>query len=465
VHWSGDPTEFAWVAPVVLNTQIQLSSDAWFAALDASTQPIVYEPPNYDTSAGCALAGCGNSGSNSSASGTVQVVRSSVVGPYETVTVHASDPGGLPAWLRAHGYAVPDAIAPIAADYAAQGFDFVALRLRPNCSVNAMRPIRLVMPGVVPSIPLRMMAAGTGRLVGITLWVLGEGRYAPQNYPSAELDDSKLVWQKNGNKSNYASLATDLMAQQGGRTWILDSADYTSAGSASHRPTPYLIESYAKLCNGETPSGTSLSPDSSVPAPCGVGVPDAAIPGDGEAGHPDGGVGGTRDSGMDTGGGDSGAEEAGLDAEAGPEAGEDGGVEAGENAADAEVDAVDGGVSEQDAGSTGAELSTCGDSTSDDLAVGLKDFSPSYVFVTRFSANLTTYGLTDLHLTASTSQTPVTNAHQALAFSEDTANAPNRSAACASSHPHARLLARTPWALACAAAIALFFRRLSRRRK
>ena len=42
----------------------------------------------------------------------VQVVSQSVVGPYDTVTVRASQGEALGDWLRANGYAVPAAIQP-----------------------------------------------------------------------------------------------------------------------------------------------------------------------------------------------------------------------------------------------------------------------------------------------------------------------------------------------------------------
>jgi len=60
--------------------------------------------------------------------------------------------------------------------------------------VRAMRPVRVVTPGADPSLPLRMVAAGVGQSVGLTLYVLGEGRYQAQNFPNAIVDEKKLVW-------------------------------------------------------------------------------------------------------------------------------------------------------------------------------------------------------------------------------------------------------------------------------
>src|SRR5579871_832882 len=48
IKYSGNPREFAWVLPVKPGTQVQLSTDAWLAALDANTATII-EPPPFPT--------------------------------------------------------------------------------------------------------------------------------------------------------------------------------------------------------------------------------------------------------------------------------------------------------------------------------------------------------------------------------------------------------------------------------
>ena len=58
IRYAGDPKEFAWVLPVHPGAQVELSHDEWFAALDASTQPVVIEPSGVYGGGGCALAGC-----------------------------------------------------------------------------------------------------------------------------------------------------------------------------------------------------------------------------------------------------------------------------------------------------------------------------------------------------------------------------------------------------------------------
>jgi hypothetical protein len=116
IRYSGNPREFAWVLPVKPGATLEISNDAWFAALDASTQPVVTSPAYYGGGYGCSLTGC--SASESAAAGAdyanpgVQVLTDKVVGPYETVTLRATDPRALETWLDGHGYAIPPAIQP-----------------------------------------------------------------------------------------------------------------------------------------------------------------------------------------------------------------------------------------------------------------------------------------------------------------------------------------------------------------
>ena len=174
IEYSGNPQDFAWVLPVMAGAQVQLSHDQFFAALDALSRsghhrarPAVRR----GRSGGC---GCWASSSNSGAAlqrdagggSSVQVVSQSVVGPYDTVTLHSTDPNALYDWLDANSYAVPDSMRPVIDAYVAGGFDFLALRLAPGQGVQAMQPVRVVSPGAGLTLPLRMVAAGAGAQLG-----------------------------------------------------------------------------------------------------------------------------------------------------------------------------------------------------------------------------------------------------------------------------------------------------------
>ncbi len=247
IEYSGAPSDFAWVLPVHPGAQLQLSHDEFFAALDAMTTPVITGPtPNCGSSSNGPGFACGSSSSASgtatafspggagSGGGGVQVINQGVVGPYDTVTVRSTNPNALYDWLVANKYDVPSSTRPIVDAYVAEKFDFIALRLAPGQGVQAMQPVRVVTPGAGLSLPLRMVAAGAGANVGITLWVISDGRYQVQNFPNGTVDATKLVWEHVQNQSNYTSLAAQVMRGSGGRTWVTEFAQNLSlVGSPS----------------------------------------------------------------------------------------------------------------------------------------------------------------------------------------------------------------------------------------
>ena len=230
IRYSGDPGEFAWVLPIHGVVEVGLSADVLFASMDQLTatqilQPASSCPPPPD---------CGEDGDDSAptrgsfadggASGGVNVIKQENVGPYATVQLSATDPAALEQWLADNGYALPDDVKPTIAQYVNEHFDFLAMKLLPNQGVQAMRPVRITSPGAGLSMPLRMAAVGTGVSVGITIWVVSDGRYEPQNYPFFRIDDSELIWDFATSLSNYTTLRAAKAAQLEGKGWELESS-------------------------------------------------------------------------------------------------------------------------------------------------------------------------------------------------------------------------------------------------
>jgi hypothetical protein len=280
IQYSGDPQDFAWVLPVMAGAQVQLSHDQFFAALDALTDPVI-TGPDPQCGGGSPGIGCGSSSSSNagfaaagaSSGSSVQVLSQSVVGPYDTVTVHSTDPNALYDWLAANGYAVADSMHPVIDAYVAGGFDFLALRLAPGQGVQAMQPVRVVSPGASLTLPLRMVAAGVGAQVGVTLYVIGQGRYEAQNFPNATFDDSKLVWLHAQNISNYEPLAESIMQGDGGRTWLTEFSSGNGvgtldcAGATNFRGTQALASLYFSQCQCTGPVPVVDAGDGGAPDP------------------------------------------------------------------------------------------------------------------------------------------------------------------------------------------------------
>jgi hypothetical protein len=251
IEYDGDPSEFAWVLPVKRGARVELATDAWFETLDAATTATVVGPELHCAPApGVRGSGCGSVSdaavlgavaSDESVRGlpaeVVTVVHHGTVGPYETVTLATDTPGALNTWLDGHGYAVDADIQPIIDAYIAEDFDFIALRLQPGQGVRAMKPVRVVMEGASPTLPLRMVAAGTGASVGIKLFVITEGRFATKNFPGATLSEDELTWDHLTDESNFTALRKSALAADKGRTWLTAYAKPGALLSPVRNPT------------------------------------------------------------------------------------------------------------------------------------------------------------------------------------------------------------------------------------
>jgi hypothetical protein len=259
IQYSGPAQSFAWVLPIHGQVEVGLSSDVVFAALDQNTQTTIVAPnlppcPSNNCSCGGDLGGAGDFDASASPdAGAVQIISQQTVGPYDTVQLKSSDPAALATWLGANGYVIPTDVEPIVAAYVQEGFDFLALRLSPGQGVQAMRPVRVTSPGAGLSLPLRMVAAGTGTTVGITLWVVADGRYEPQNFASFVIAPSALVWDWSTQSSNYTTIRASREAQYKNAAWQIESSTDVS---------PYSIENQALYSGDYLPiPGTANSGD------------------------------------------------------------------------------------------------------------------------------------------------------------------------------------------------------------
>ncbi len=435
IRYSGDPREFAWVLPVINGAKLELANDEFFNALDRSTQPTVVAPNTFGGAAGCALTGCASDTASSEAAGApgvgeVQVLNQSVVGPYETVTLRATDDDALTNWLRDNSFTIPTSIEPTIAAYVAEGFDFIALRLRPQCSERSMQPVRVVSPGASPVLPLRMVAAGVGPQVGITLWVISEGRYEPQNFPHGLIEEADIRWDRFQGRSNYQALSEAKMAERNGYTWLVEYANNPQLPPPTGRYTPFqgqgqpsgrfggvvttigLTEAYYQQCKAYASSNPNRNP-STNPNPNNPTPPITPCPEDKDAGN--------QNQNQDQ---DSGSRE--QDSGAGDGGVSDGGAEAGDDDAGANAD---GGPTHIDAGSEpidpneDAGTSSNGDPCAylDDLNVAIEGLHRNDVWVTRLRSVLPVDALKtgDLRLQPSAEQKVVSHIHYARYFADD----------------------------------------------
>ncbi len=265
IEYSGNPQSFGWVLPIKGPVTVGLSSDVMFQAFEQATATTIVAP----TLPSCPSCTCANGFGSSSGGGAavaadagagVTVISQQTVGPYDTVQLQSTDPNALNNWLAANGYVVPNGFQPTIAAYVKEGFDFLALKLAPGQGVAAMRPVRVTTPGAGLSLPLRMVAAGTGATVGVTIWVVADGRYEPANMGQFTIDPAELVWDWNVNESNYATLRQTKEAAGAFAVWQIES---------SLQISPYQVEgpilsqsadtNYLPVDGGD--AGTTLTAD------------------------------------------------------------------------------------------------------------------------------------------------------------------------------------------------------------
>jgi len=230
IRYSGSPTSFAWVLPIHGTVTVGLSADVLFDSVDVLTATQITPPPSSCAPCfargglGGPTAGGGANTQTGSAPPAVTVSHVQNVGPYATVQLHSTDASALNTWLAQNGYVIPADVTPVIAEYVTEGFDFLAMKLLPNMGVQAMRPVRVTSAGASLSLPLRMAAVGTGAIVGITVWVVSDGRYEPQNYPFFRIDDKALVWDYSTSLSNYTTLRVQNEATLHNGGWEIESS-------------------------------------------------------------------------------------------------------------------------------------------------------------------------------------------------------------------------------------------------
>jgi hypothetical protein len=230
IRYTGNPTSFAWVLPIKGTVDVGLSSDVLFASVDTLTQTTIPQPspncpaPPQECLSNGSFGGASADGGTAAAPGDVSVTKAENVGPYATVQLHATDSSALVTWLADNGFSIPAEEKPIIDQYVKEGFDFLAMKLLPNQGVQAMRPVRVTMPGASLALPLRMAAIGTGASVGISIWVVAEGRYEPQNFPFFHIDDKELVWDFATSQSNYTTLRQSHGQALAGKGWEIESS-------------------------------------------------------------------------------------------------------------------------------------------------------------------------------------------------------------------------------------------------
>jgi hypothetical protein len=210
------------VVPAPEGTALDLSSDAWFEALESATAPRVFPPIGADSSCPGAPA---SPGALFEIAGHVEHAPSLKV---EDVTV-LDDAAAVSAWASQGGLSISPALA---AALASQGPSrFVALRFQAPEGASVTPTLRLSTPGAPSLLPLALVRAGSSDLT-VTTFSIGEGRAKLSGSLDASVASPGLRWDAAKKVSDYLGDRRDALAQGGASAVLLESAGHAALSTS-----------------------------------------------------------------------------------------------------------------------------------------------------------------------------------------------------------------------------------------
>ena len=232
ITYQGDSEDFAWVLPLATVPAVESLDtfpQAALTALDANTGPafqMPYEEGCWDSRFDAAA---GPSAEDGDPGVTVHIRET--VGPYDVAVIESTDPAALTAWLRDNDFRVTAPMEPYIRIYTEEGMKFLALRLQPGSDVNDIAPFKMTLPGQAPSVPIRLTSLAAEPEMGIAVFILGDMRYGPANWPEVDVDDSRIVWRGDTwpMETNWAALVAQSVDEAGGRGFVTEYAGSTAS--------------------------------------------------------------------------------------------------------------------------------------------------------------------------------------------------------------------------------------------
>lgn len=235
IQYEGEAEDFAWVLPVPSEPEITLASDLVFEPLESATRPQF----RLDTEGSACpvrivglLPGDGGAGGEGEGEGDgeptpgVAIVEELALGPFDIQVLTADDAGALADWLDENGYNLTERGGELIGAYVQTGAFFIAMKLRQDRDAGDVQPIQVVFESEMPMVPLRIAAVAALPDTDITIWILGDARAVPLNYPHVVVNYTRLNWYS-GTSSAYAdyqALVTEAMNEVGGLGFATDYA-------------------------------------------------------------------------------------------------------------------------------------------------------------------------------------------------------------------------------------------------
>ncbi|KIG16268.1 hypothetical protein DB30_04728 [Enhygromyxa salina] len=222
--------QFAWVIPVMAIPEFAVGSQLMFDAVLAASVPSYglsvqtdfCGDPDDPQSAGEDGApdgdglSSGTGGDDEGNGGGPSIVLQTTVGAFDISVLEGGTVQSVMQWLGDNGYQQDPAAEPILAEYLANDYLFVALKLNNQAGVDEIHPIVIRYDGVEPCVPIRLTRIAAIDDMEIRAFFLQDARVVPTNYRHVLVNPLKLDWVNNG--SNYKeviSMAVDAQEANG----------------------------------------------------------------------------------------------------------------------------------------------------------------------------------------------------------------------------------------------------------
>jgi hypothetical protein len=265
ISYTGRPQDFAWVLPVPSVPKVDTANSSIFTDLDRLTTP-VYIPPQPPACLRRAMpvmaAPAGRAEAAKPADGSqTTVLASGEVGPFGYDVVTSPDPLDLVAWLRNNGYRITDEMIPLVRVYTDEGLVFLAMKLKPGQNTSDVTPVKLIYDASLVTIPLRLTAVAAQPDMPVIVWIFAKDQTQTLNYVPITVADSEVGFSPFGG-NNYRQVTSQVVDQAGGRAFITELAEPTSALRPPADPAvtllfqqyPFLTRHYTRISPEEMTS-------------------------------------------------------------------------------------------------------------------------------------------------------------------------------------------------------------------
>jgi hypothetical protein len=221
---------FAWVIPVTALPEFKPGSQQLFANLLNGSVPTYGYDNQSDTCSNGGFFPGDNGNGVTGGSGTgdeggqgdgdweeePDVVFEGTVGAFEVAVLDGGTVEGVMQWLGDNGYDQDPESEDILAEYLAEDFMFVAMKLTPGAAIDEIHPIALRYEGQEPCVPLRLTRIAAQDDMDVRVFFLGENRTVPVNYRHVLVNPLLIDWINFAdNYKDVISLAVDAESADG----------------------------------------------------------------------------------------------------------------------------------------------------------------------------------------------------------------------------------------------------------